>query len=164
MIANAIALAVKQQDAATAAIARNVLATAKAAGEMTSRTTDASNEAAVTGRSARNLSDNMTALNLAVEELRHSVIKVLRTSTADVERRQFHRYTVDMAAELAIAGQPARTVRLVDLSEGGAQVCGADDCPIDSRATLRIDGVASPLACVVRATDSGGLRRSRWTR
>ena len=50
------------------------------------------------------LRDNMAALSGAVEDLRRSVIKVVRTSTADVERRQFRRFAVDLPGELSIAG------------------------------------------------------------
>ena len=77
----------KQQDAATALIARNVAATAEAANAMTSRTNEVSTEAVGTGQHAVDLRDNTVALNAAVEELRHSVIEVVRTSTSDVERR-----------------------------------------------------------------------------
>ena len=69
----------------------------QAANEMTRRTNDVSDEAAVTGRNAVDLRDNTAALNGAVEELRHSVIQVVRTSTAEVDRRQTSRYAVDLA-------------------------------------------------------------------
>jgi len=44
--------------------------------------------------------DNVVALNKAVEELRHSVIRAVRSSTSDVDRRQTQRYPVDLAARL----------------------------------------------------------------
>ncbi len=152
-IAGSIAAAMQQQDAATAEITRNVAATALAATEMTSRTSDASNEAAATGRTAMDLRDNMAALSGAVEDLRRSVIKVVRTSTADVERRQFQRYAVDLAGELSVAGGTGCRVRLSDLSEGGAHLRGAPEGGAGTQATLRIDGVSGPLPCVVRAVE-----------
>ncbi len=152
-IAGSIAAAMQQQDAATAEITRNIAATAQAATEMTSRTSDASTEAAATGRTAMDLRDNMAALSGAVEELRRSVIKVVRTSTADVERRQFHRFEVDLPGEILIAGGMACRVRLSDLSEGGAHVRGAPGSAAGAQATLRIDSVAVALPCVVRAVD-----------
>jgi methyl-accepting chemotaxis protein len=152
-LAGSIAAAMQQQDAATADITRNVAATAQAATEMTSRTGDASNEAAVTGRTAMDLRDNMAALSGAVEDLRRSVIKVVRTSTADVERRQFHRFAVDLAGELSVAGGMACGVRVSDLSEGGAHVLGAPESGAGAHGILRIDGVAVPLPCVVRSVE-----------
>ena len=126
-IAGSIAAAVKQQDAATAEIARNVAETAGAANEMTSRTNEVSTEAVGTGRHAADLRDNTMALNHAVEELRHSVIEVVRTSTAEVDRRQTGRQKVDLAAHFSVAGHGERVARVVDLSEGGARIRGAPD-------------------------------------
>ena len=155
-IAGSIAAAVKQQDAATAEIARNVAETADAANEMTSRTSEVSTEAVGTGRHAVDLRDNTVALNQAVEELRHSVIEVVRTSTAEVDRRQIQ-------ALCGGSGGPAyrrrrrRAGRQVsDLSEGGA-CCAARRSAGRARGTLRIDGVAAPLPCVVRAVDDDRL-------
>ena len=156
-IAASIAAAVRQQDAATADIARNIGATAAATNDMTSRTNDVSTEAAGTGRHAADLRDNTLALNAAVEELRHSVIQVVRTSTAAVDRRQGQRYAADLPGRLAIAGQGEHAVQVSDLSEGGACVHGGPETPVGAQGALRIDGVAVALPCVVRAADSNGL-------
>jgi methyl-accepting chemotaxis protein len=156
-IAGSIAAAVKQQDAATAEIARNVAETAGAANEMTSRTNEVSTEAVGTDRHAADLRDNTIALNHAVEELRHSVIEVVRTSTAEVDRRQTGRQKVDLAAHFSVAGRGERVARVVDLSEGGARIRGAPDLSPGARGTLRLDGVAVPLPCVVRGTEGDVL-------
>ena len=71
----------EQQGAATAEIARTVSLTADAANKMTSRINDVSAEAVDTGRLAVNVRDDTVSLNQAMEELRHSVIQVVRTST-----------------------------------------------------------------------------------
>jgi hypothetical protein len=155
-IAGAIAVAVKHQEVATAEIARNVVDTAEAANEITGRTSDASHEAADTGRHAVDLRDSVMALNHAVEELRHSLIKVVRTSTAEVDRRQTRRYPVDIAGGLSI-DQGQYQVRASDLAEGGACVSGAPAMPAGSRGALRLDGVSAPLPCIVRSADADGL-------
>jgi methyl-accepting chemotaxis protein len=157
-IAESIAAAVEQQDAATAEIARNVAETAGAANEMTSRTNEVSNEAVGTGRHAADLRDNTMALNHAVDELRHSVIEVVRTSTAEVDRRQTGRRKVDLAAHLSVDGHGEVLARVVDLSAGGARVCGAPDLSAGARGVLRLDGVAVPLPCIVREAEGGVLR------
>ena len=150
-------MAVKHQEAATAEIARNVADTAEAANEITGRTSDASHEAADTGRHAVDLRDSVVALDYAVEELRHSVIKVVRTSTAEVDRRQTRRYPVDIAGGLSIVDQGQYQVRASDLAEGGARVSGAPAMPAGSRGALRLDGVSAPLPCVVRSADDDAL-------
>jgi methyl-accepting chemotaxis protein len=156
-IAGSIAAAVEQQGAATAEIARNVTETANAANEMTSRTNEVSTEAVDTGRLAVDVRDNIIALNQAVEELRHSVIRVVRSSTSDVDRRQTPRHRVDLAARLGVAGHGELPARVVDISEGGAYTSGGPELPVGTRGVLRIDGVAVPLPCVARATDSNGM-------
>ena len=83
-IAGSIAAAVEQQGAATAEIARNVTETATAANAMTSRTTEVSGEAEETGRHAAEVQDNAAALDLAVGDLRQSVIQVVRSATVEV--------------------------------------------------------------------------------
>ncbi len=91
-IAGSIAAAMQQQDAATAEIARNIAEAAHATNEMSNRTGEVSNEALGTGSRAADLRDNTAALDQAVEELRHSVIRVVRTSTAEVDRRKTPRH------------------------------------------------------------------------
>jgi methyl-accepting chemotaxis protein len=156
-IANAIAAAVNQQEAATAAIARNVAETADAANAMTSRTSDVSNEAAGTGRHATDLRDNAVALNSAVTELRESVIKVVQTSTAKLDRRKSRRFAADLAGRLTVAGGVEHAARIANLSGGGAFVRNGPDLPVGSRCILHLDDVAAPLTCVVRAADRDGL-------
>jgi methyl-accepting chemotaxis protein len=104
-IAGSIAAAVEQQGAATAEIARNATETADAANEMTRRTTDVSSEAVDTGRHAIDVRDNTVALGQAVKELRHLVIRVARTSTAEAGQQQAPRAAVDVAARLTTSGR-----------------------------------------------------------
>ena len=94
-IAGSIAAAVEEQGAATAEIARNVTETATAANEMTNRTTEVTAEAEQTGKHAAEVRENAGGLNTAVEELRHSVIRVVRTSTTEVDRRIERRFSRD---------------------------------------------------------------------
>jgi hypothetical protein len=159
-IAGSIAAAMKQQDAATAEIARNVAETATAANGMNNRTNELSNEAVSTGRQAVDLRDNTVALTLAVEKLRHSVIQVVRTSTAEVDRRKTLRHAVDLAGGFSVAGDGEHPIRVSDLSEGGACVRDAPEIPIGARGVLRLDGVRVPLPCVARMTDDTGLHLS----
>ncbi len=68
-----------------------------------------SHEAADTGRHAVDPRDSMAVPNHAVEELRHSLIKEVRTSTAEVDRRQIWRDTVEIAGRLSIADHNTRS-------------------------------------------------------
>jgi methyl-accepting chemotaxis protein len=156
-IAASIAAAVEEQGASTAEIARNVAETAGAANKMTSRTNEVSTEAVDTGRLAADVRDNIIALNQVVEELRHSVIRTVRTSTTDVDRRQTPRSAVNLSGRLGVAGQGEHVVRVSDLSEGGAQVSNAPVLPIGTKGTLLIAGLTVALPWVARATAGDDL-------
>lgn len=86
-IAGSIATAVEEQGAATSEIARNVADTASAANEMTSQVGEVSTEAERTDGHAGTVQDNASGLNAAVSELKQSLIRVVRTSTAEVDSR-----------------------------------------------------------------------------
>ncbi len=156
-IAGSIAAAVEQQGAATAEIARNVTETAGAANEMTARTAEVSSEANDTGRHAIDVRENATELNDAVEQLRHAVIRVVRTSTAEVDRRANPRYVVELPCRLAIGGQTYAAV-VADLSDTGAHVRGPFASEVGQTGTLEIAAVGFPLPFVVKASEIDSLR------
>ena len=156
-IAGSIAAAVEQQGAATAEIARNVAQTASAANEMTQRTGEVSVEAELTGAQAAQVRDHSSGLNEAMEELRHSVIRVVRTSTTEVDRRHAERVATSRSCQVTVTGQASRSARLIDLSLGGAHVSGGPDVPVGTRGTLGLDGLAAQLPFTVRAARDGDL-------
>jgi methyl-accepting chemotaxis protein len=156
-IAGSIAAAVEQQGAATAEIARNVNATADAATEMTRCIGEVSNEAAKTGQHATAVRDTAAGLTRQVEELRHVVVRVVRTSTAEVDRREAPRERVDLPCRLNVAGG-SHAARAIDLSVGGAAVAGGPPLTPGARGTLELEGVRVPLPFVVRAQADGVLR------
>jgi methyl-accepting chemotaxis protein len=155
-IAGSIAAAVEQQGAATAEIARNVSETARAANEMTGRTGEVSNEARETGRRAEAVLQNTGALTAAVDDLKHSVIRVVRTSTAEVDRREALRYAIDLPCRIVVGGK-THQARLVDLSDGGAHIRDAPALTVGARGTLAIDGVQMPLPFVSHEHVAGML-------
>lgn len=156
-IAASIAAAVEQQGAATAEIARNVTETANAANEMTSRTNEVTTEAVDTGCLAVDVRDDIVALTATVEELRHSVIRVVRGSTDEVDRRAVPRTPVRLAGQFSVAGQGEFRAEVSDLSEGGVCLRGVPMLQAGARGALRFDGAAIAIPCVVRAAVGGAL-------
>ncbi len=155
-IADLIAEAVEQQGSATAAIARNMAETASAANEVTTRTTEVSSEAGETGRRAAVVRDNASGLNDATEELRHSVIRVVRTATSDVDRRLTERYQVDLPCSLTAGGQ-THSGTVIDLSNTGAYVRGNAALEPGVRGAAQIEGVGFPLPFVVKSSEANSL-------
>jgi methyl-accepting chemotaxis protein len=153
-IAGSIAMAVEQQGTATDEIGRAIAETAQAASEMASRTGEVSAEAGSSGLHAKELHDNTECLRDAVEELRHSVIRIVRTSAGEVDRRATERHAVDLPCRLSI-GDEVRDARVANLSAIGVGVRGAGDLPIGGCGTLSIEGAGFPLPFVVRRNDAG---------
>ncbi len=155
-IAGSIAAAVEEQGAATAEIARNVTETAAAANEMTARTAEVSTEAKDTGERSADVLQHTAVLNGAVGDLKHAVIRVVRTSTAEVDRRTTVRHVVDLPCRLSLAGQAAQPARLADISEAGACVRGVTAPSLGAAGTLDVDGVGFQLPCSVCSIDTHG--------
>ncbi|HUB12152.1 MAG TPA: methyl-accepting chemotaxis protein [Acetobacteraceae bacterium] len=151
-ISSSIAAAVEQQSAATAEIARNVTETANAANEMTRRTQEVSTEAGETGQHAATVRDNASGLNDAMEALRHSVIRAVRTATPEVDRRGVERYRMELPCRLTAGGQ-THAARIMDLSDKGAALTGAPALPAGTRGSLSADALGMPLPFVVRDSD-----------
>lgn len=153
-IAAAIAAAVEQQGAATAEIARNVTETASAANEMTRRIEEVSGEAQQTGERAMAVRDNAAGLSRRMDDLRHSIIGILRTATPEVDRRHAQRYPTDMSCQLTIGGA-SHDARVSDLSEGGAALRDTPALQPGARGTLILNGMRAPLRFVVRSHAEG---------
>jgi methyl-accepting chemotaxis protein len=154
-ISSGVAAAVEKQAAATMGIAFNVAETAAAVADMNSRITEVSAESEQTEKHATSVRGNASALEVAVAELRHAVIRVVRGSTAEVNRRTASRYPVDLLCRLSVAGE-IHAARMVDLSATGAQFREAPALMIGSTGTVSLDGIAIPLWFVVRSADNRG--------
>lgn len=156
-IASSIGAAIEQQGAATAEIARNVAETAAAAGDMTSRTNEVSAEADRTNGHAAVVRENVVALDRAVGELRHSVIRVVRTSTAEVDRRVVPRIDVDVPCRLTEGGR-THDARVANLSDLGAEVRGGPQLAAGVRGVLHVQDVSVALPFMVRHSDGEAIR------
>jgi methyl-accepting chemotaxis protein len=157
-ISGSIATAVEEQGAATSQIARSVAETANAANVMTSRIAEVSSEADQTGRHAAGVHDEIGSLETTVNELRDSVIRVVRTSTVEVDRRRAPRYQLNLPCRLDLAGGGIHTARVCDLSEGGASIGAAPEMQAGERGVLRLDGFGSSLPFTVRDASNGTAR------
>jgi methyl-accepting chemotaxis protein len=151
-IASGVAAAVEKQAAATTGIAFNVAETASAANEMNGRITEVSAEAEQTERYSLSVRENAAALEAAVADLRHAIIRVVRTSTTEVDRRHAPRHPVDLPCRLSVAGG-THEARLADLSETGAHLTDAPPLSPGTRGTVSLGGMAMPVPFVVRSVD-----------
>ena len=88
-----------------------------------------------------------------MDELRHTVIRVVRTSTGEVNRRQHERYPVNLGCRVSVAGGGRCVLRVDNLSADGAALSGDPRLAVGTRGTLELDGIAMTLPFIVRSAD-----------
>ena len=94
--------------------------------------------------------ENTTTLDTAVTDLGKSVIRAVRTSTTEVERRQSRRYAVALPCRIKLAGGAAQAGEVSDLSAGGACISTTPQPMVGTRAVLDIATFGLTLPFVVR--------------
>jgi methyl-accepting chemotaxis protein len=153
-VSSTIASAIEEQGTMTREIARTVGETSEAAREVAKQITAVSSEAIEAGRRASEIRDGSAEIASKVDNLRTILIRVIRTSTADVDRRAYSRLDISRQGTIETSGKSHR-VAVRDLSEGAAMVEGnIRDIGIGSQIILSIDGIAARLKGVVARHDS----------
>ncbi|WP_160122662.1 methyl-accepting chemotaxis protein [Rhodovarius lipocyclicus] len=153
----AVAGAVQEQGHATAAIGRSVLDTAGAATRMTALTEDVRAAAGEADAQSGEVHRTAGVLEGAVRKLRQTVIRVVRTSTQEVDRRRDERVDCDLPAELDM-GRGMRGVRVLNLSVSGALVAGVESVARDQAGQLLLAGMRIPVAGVTMRDGHAVLR------
>ena len=154
-ITGSIAGAVQEQGSATAEIAHNVTQTAAAAHEITNRISEVSTEAQETGQHATDVQIDAVGLAELVSELRRTVVRVIRGSTAEVDRRHNRRQGADLTCRLTVGSHGTPNGCVVDLSEGGAQIECSAKLAVGMAGTLSLDGLSVVLPFTVRYAEAG---------
>ncbi|HRQ80120.1 MAG TPA: methyl-accepting chemotaxis protein [Azospirillaceae bacterium] len=135
-ISSSIAAAMEEQAAATQEISRNVVETTTASKEVSARIADVSLIADQTGAKAQEVREEVTRVNVAVEELRRVLVRVVRTSSTDADRRAAPRYQLREAAEIEIGSRRIAVV-VENMSLGGAKLTNLNgSLPTGGRGTL----------------------------
>jgi methyl-accepting chemotaxis protein len=124
---------------------------------MAAGASEVSSEAEETNRQAGHVHAGATGLATAVGELKHTVMRVVRTSTSEVDRRTSRRKEISLRCRLIISGQGVLNGRMVDLSEEGARVADAPRLSVGTRGMLDVDGVEAQLPFTVRNQYSDAL-------
>ncbi len=157
-VSTGIADAIQAQNQVTMEISRTVEETSIAAREVATQIASVSREATEAGRRSTDICDGSTTIAEKVQQLRTTLVRVIRTSTADVDRRLATRLNINRPGSLRVNGEAVQvTVR--NLSLGGA-LLDAVPVPlaINSSVTLGIDGMVSDLpGTVTRVGDRTAL-------
>ncbi|MFM2042238.1 MAG: hypothetical protein RLY86_814 [Pseudomonadota bacterium] len=162
-VAGTIAAAMEEQGAATQEIARSVGQTADASREVSSRIGAVSDGAGQVNGQAADVRDAIRAITAEIQTLRTVLVRVVRTSSQEADRREGDRVAVDLPCRLipgdglSSGGRPVEA-RLRDLSGGGARITltAATAAPtVGSALTLAVQG--RDLAARVVAIDADGV-------
>ncbi len=157
-ISTGIASAIEEQGAATGEIARSVAQTSSAALEVSSRIAVVSTEAGATGDKAAQVSHHARDVADAIDGLRETLIRLVRTATKEVDRRRKPRYQQDCPGTVdAGAGAPVPVV-VLSCSEGGASFTSGGGCTLRAgqKVRLGISGLDDAIPAVVK---EGGTER-----
>ncbi|MBK8211553.1 MAG: hypothetical protein IPK78_18000 [Rhodospirillales bacterium] len=107
---SAIAAAMEQQSAATQEISRNISETGTAAREVATLIAQVSQDASRTGEQAGEIQQRSDRVAESVGSLRAALIRLVRTSTKEADRRMTARFPVDLpACQLSIGSSSRRT-------------------------------------------------------
>lgn len=154
-VSSTVAAAIEQQNVVTIEISRTVEETSQAAREVATQIVSVSNEAIETGRRASEIRDDSAEIAGKVDELRATLVRVIRTSTADVDRRLSSRIEIRRRGTIKMLGKTASVI-VRDLSLGGAMIDEAlSNVPVSTPMTLMIDGISTDLAGFVARHDAG---------
>jgi methyl-accepting chemotaxis protein len=144
-VATSIADAIETQNNVTMEISRTVAETSIAAREVATQIASVSREASEAGRRSTDIRDGSADIARKVDDLRTTLVRVIRTSTTDVDRRLSSRLAINGPATLAHDGEPIQvTVR--NLALGGALI---EAIPVrlslHMKVNLSINGMISDL-------------------
>ncbi|MBY0329543.1 MAG: HAMP domain-containing protein, partial [Acetobacteraceae bacterium] len=155
----AIAAAVEQQSAATGEIAGAVRSAAAAARDVAGRVVQVVGTTRDVGKGAVQARDGAVAVDAAVQELRKVLVRIVRTATPEVDRRNHPRIPLDCRTWVE-TGRGRQEARVEDISIGGARLALPEGALIaGGRGKLHIDrGGVEPLDFTVISTGGGQAR------
>ena len=148
-VAGAIAAAIEQQQAATQEIARSIEQSAQSNREVSSKIASVSQDAAELNDRATEVRETIAGAADSVAALRTILVRIVRNSSEDTDRRNAARYEVDITATIEAAGGRT-TAKVLDISEGGVRITSVPGLAINAIGKIHIDGMSRPLAFIVR--------------
>jgi hypothetical protein len=147
----------EEQHAATTEIARSVAESASAARNVSSKITNVSRDATGVDSRAAEVRSAIASVSANLMNLQSVLVKVVRTSTDEADRRRWTRFKCNLPAQITISGREKIAANLVDLSEGGAWLHCDPDMQIGDAGSIVIQGFQPALSFAVRSRESDAL-------
>jgi methyl-accepting chemotaxis protein len=157
-VSTSIADAIEAQNNMTREISRTVEETSLAAREVATQIASVSREAGEAGRRSTDIRDGSIDVARKMQEMRTTLVGVIRTSTSDVARKLSSRLNINRPGTLKLNGQQV-PVMVRNLALGGALI-EAIPVPlaVNAKVSLAVEGLISDLpGSVTRANDHTAL-------
>ena len=152
-----IATAMDAQAAAAREIAGNVNLAFTAAMMVSFRMNDISEETSRSGERATEVRQAAGEVAVGIEDLKRILVRVVRTATSDVDRRQHPRYDVEMPCTVVSDEAGSIPARVVNLSRTGARIENLPDT-VQGGGRLRLSGIGVDVPYEVVARDEDSMR------
>jgi hypothetical protein len=156
--ATAIAAAIEQQGAATREIAKNIGQTAAAALEVSQRVQNVSAGAGRVSSRASDVRSSIAEVSSNISGLREILVRVVRTSTADANRRMSARHPTSLGGDIFDSAGRRHDGEVLDISESGACIRCHPEMPRGETGVLKVLGFETALPFAVRGKDGDSLR------
>jgi len=157
-VATSVASAMEEQHAATSEISRSVTESAIAAKEVSSKIVLVSRDANSVDARATDVRSAISSVSTNLSSLKSILIKVIRTTTDDADRRQWPRYKADLPIRVTGRGAKQLQANLVNISTGGAWIRCHPDMATGEAGSITIQGYDQTLPFTVRGRDNDSLR------
>jgi methyl-accepting chemotaxis protein len=156
-VAASVAAAMEEQHAATSEISRSVTQSAVAAKEVSSKIALVSRDASSVDIRASEVRGAITGVSSNLSLLKSVLVKVIRTTTDDAERRKSPRFESSLPILVTGRGQQPIKAKLVNITAGGAWIQCQPDMEIGSTGSITIEGYGRPISFKVCGRDGGSL-------
>jgi methyl-accepting chemotaxis protein len=156
-VAASVAAAMEEQHAATTEISRSVADSATAAKEVSAKIVNVSRDANSVDTRAGEVRSAISGVSSNLSALQSVLVRVVRTTTTDADRRQSPRFKSNLPIRVSGRGGKDLEATLVDISEGGAWIRCRPDLQIGETGSMTIAGFEHDLAYTVCLRDADAL-------
>jgi archaellum component FlaC len=156
-VSTAIAAAMEQQGVATGDIARNISQTADAAREVSAKIQSVSADAIQVGKQAAEVREAVGGVTTNIAGLREVLIRVVRTSTPEADRRKSPRHAVNVKSTIVDVTGHKLIGEVIDVSENGARIKCSPEFAMGETGSLTIEGLRGAIPFAVRGKEADKL-------
>jgi methyl-accepting chemotaxis protein len=153
-MAGTVTEAMQQQDQTTGEIAHSVGETASAAREVATRIAEVAQRATENETVSVSIGSIASALHAGVDQLGQTIVRIVRSSTKEVDRRSRDRREVGSKIQVSVNGQSQKAT-LLDISEAGAGFSTELQARVGDRVEFSHGG--KPLSGKVQRVDEKGV-------